>query len=513
MTKKDAKTKRAKKNSYYKVSHAHEPRSKSIKRFSLYAFFTILTIALSVLIFYRSKGYTFTKSGEVEKRGIVLIDSAPVSAKVFIDGKDTGKKTDYKLEISEGSHTLRLEAKGYKTWEKSFNIKSEQVEWFYYPYLIPNTLVTQDLQNNLPQKVYSGLNSDSKVLAASKTGLGASQSLSFEILNLKEDEPAKMTSPILVPTQIFSRQTDGALGTVSFMNWSPNGEYIYVEHTFDGKKELINLNVNSPAKSTNLTNSIGADIAQYRYDDRSRLYLLRSGELAIYNPETLAKDQIIDNAVLNFNNFKEDKYIYAKASILADRPGTEVIIKSGQETAKTITVISAGTALDLDFQYTTNRRENYLTISNLANKELIIYKNPLESDKTIQEPLFLSTFASMQSNQIKESVQGSAQPGSYIALQLSPTSIFVFNFEDESSLSYSPGSLQISDISWIDSEHLQAKTADGKIYYLDYDGNYPNEISSTNQPFSYFVKNKNKTIVVNSSDAVREKISEIKFKE
>lgn len=87
-----------------------------------------------------------------------------------------------------------------------------------------------------------------------------------------------------------------------------------------------------------------ADIAQYRYDDKSRLYLLRSGELAVYNPPVI-KEQIIDTGVLNFNNFKDDKYVYAKVSSIQDQPGTEVLLRSGQDTPKRITVISTGLQL------------------------------------------------------------------------------------------------------------------------------------------------------------------------
>ena len=325
-----SKRKKPKKNSYHKVTHAHEPRSKFIKRITFYTFFTALTIFLSVLIFYRAKGYTFTKSGEVEKRGIVLINSAPVSSKIYIDNKDIGKKTDHKLEVSEGRHSLRLEADGYKTWQRDFSIKSEEVEWFYYPYLIPNNLVSKDILNNLSQRVYSSLNSDSKVLAVYKTGVNQAENLVFEMLDLKQDDPQNITKSIIVPTQIFTKQADGRVGQVTLGKWSPNGDSIFVEHTFDGKKEVINLRVDTPAESTNITNSIGSDVTQYRYDDKSRLYLLKNGELGLYNPVSLAKEQTIDTGVLSFNNFQDSKYIYTKLSNVADKPGNIVYIKDGQ---------------------------------------------------------------------------------------------------------------------------------------------------------------------------------------
>ncbi|HRV75831.1 MAG: PEGA domain-containing protein [Candidatus Nomurabacteria bacterium] len=516
MAKKISKTKKPRKNSYHKVTYAHEPRAKFIKRVTLYTFFTALTIFLSVLIFYRAKGYTFTKNGRVEKRGILLINSAPISSKIYIDGKDIGKKTDYKLEIDEGSHNLRLEANGYRTWEKNFSIKAEEVEWFYYPYLIPNSLVSKDILTNIPKKTYSSLNSDSKVIAVSKSGLSLAQSYIFEELNLKEDDPANISNTIIVPSQIFTRQADGSLGDIKFDKWSPNGDSIFLEHTFDDNKELINLRVDAPAESTNLTNSVGVGINQYRYDDKSKLYLNKNGELAIYNPVSLVKEQIIDIEVLDFNNFRNSKYVYSKTSKDAEKPGIQVLIKDDQNSPKLVNTLFVGNPKDLDFQYTANRRDYYLSISNLYNKELIIYKNPLDSmdDNTkVSNPLFLSTFESMKSNQIKESIQGSPQPGTYIAIHLSENTLFIYNFEKESSQTFTLNNLKINDFSWIDSEHLQLKTTDEKIFYIDYDGNYLNEITSTSQVFSYFIKSKNKTITINEVQPGLDKISEIKFKD
>lgn len=513
MSSKKAKTKKPNKNSYHKVSHAHEPISRLVRRLSLYTFFTILTIALSIVIFYRAKGYTFTKSGEVEKRGIVLINSAPVSAKIFIDGKDTGKKTDHKFEINEGNHSLRLEATGYRTWYKDFSIKSEEVEWFYYPYLIPDKLLPKDIQTNLIPKTYSSLNSDGKIIAVSKTGLAKNQSFNFELINLKESEYLKMASPLIVPSQIFSRQTDGSLGTIIFKSWSPNGDSIFLEHNYNSKKEIINLKVDNPTESKNLTVSIGQDISQYRYDDKSRLYLLRGGELAVYNSKNLSKDLVVDTGVLTFNNFKEDKYVYAKSGVNNTGQSVDIYIKDGQNTALKVNTFNSTDPNSLDFQYTINRRTGYLSIANTSLKELVIFKNPLDVASASKGPLFLSTFPEMISGQINESVQGSSQPGSYIALQLSAGSIFIYNFEAEESLKYSQADLNMTKVSWIDSERLQARTSDGKVYYFDYDGNYLNQISSTNQELSFFIKSEDKTIVINADINNKEKISQINFKQ
>lgn len=515
MAQKNKKAKKPKKNSYHRVNHSHEPRSRFLRRISMYGAFTIITIVLSVLIFYRAKGYTFTKNGQVERRGIVLIDSAPVSSKISIDGKDTGKKTDYKLEVNEGSHTLKLEADGYRTWETSFNIRSEQVEWFYYPYLIPTNIAEDVIQANIAAKTYSSLSSDNEIAAASKTGSGRGETFKLELIQLKDADPLSTAKELIVPSQIFSRQADGSLGAVSFSRWSPNGNSIFIEHVFDSKKEVINLRVDAPEESTNLTNSIGSGLTEYRYDDGSKIHLLNNGQLAIYNPKTLQKESVVDISVLSFNTFQSNKFVYTKLPVADEVSGLDVFIKDGDNQPKKVTHINGVTPQDLDFHYTTNRRVNYLSISNLVAKELLIFKNPLD-DTQIGEPLFLSTFNSLASNQIKPSPLGSPQPGAYIALQLTASSIFIYDFEVERSITYdlslSLGGSEIQNMSWIDSERLQVKTTDSKVYYLDYDGNYVNQITKTDQPLSFFIKSEDKTVIINSAEPGKQTFSQIRFK-
>lgn len=513
MNNSDSKRKKTKKNAFHKVNHSHEPHSRFLKRVSAYTFFAILTVVLSVLVFYRAKGYTFTKSGQVEKRGIVLINSAPVSAKISVDGKDIGKKTDYKLEISEGNHSLKLEADGYRTWQTNFSIRSEQVEWFYYPYLIPTEINEEVVQADLEPKTYSGLGPDSRLMSASKSGSGRNQTLNLELLQLKDQNPITTAKQVIIPSQLFSRQEDGTIGNISFGEWSPNGDSIFLDHVYDGKKEVINLRVNAPEESKNLSTT-NPGTTDYKYDGRSRLNLLINGELGVYDPKTLQKEATIENSVLSFDVFEDSIHVFAKATDQSDSAGLNIFVKEGQNDSKKITNLKVAGPQDLDFQYTTNRRTNYLSIANQAQRELLIYKNPLESSASL-EPLFLSTFSTLQSKQIKQSPTGSSQPGSYIAMQLSPSSIFIYNFETEKSISYDLNSvvpaIDISGISWIDSERIQARSADGNVYYLDYDGNYTNLITKTDQPFSFFIESEDKTVIINNKDA-KQVFSQVNFK-
>jgi hypothetical protein len=524
----EPKSKSKSKNKHAKLTRSHEPRSKFIKRVLMYSFFAALTIILTILVYYRAKGYSFTSDGEVVRKGIVLVDSAPVSAKIFLDNKEVDE-TEAKLEVIEGNHNLKIQAEGYRSWERSFNIKSQEVKWFFYPYLIPEVLKEETLLDNLTPKLYSQLSPNGRVVSAFKSGAGASQALNLELLNLREDDSAKIAKPLIIPTQTLSRLPNGELGEVKFIEWSPNGDSLLLEHKLGESIEIINIRIENPVESLNLNKSLSSQPTEVHYDSRSRLNILTNGQIGLYDPKTLANEQVITEGALSFQNFADEKYVYTKQTETLD-----VYLQEGSTVPIKINSFTESSSADLDYKYIVNRRTGYLILTNLAKKELFIYKNPLDTQITLTEPpqplepFYLSTFENMLSPKIKNSPTGSPQPGSYLLIQLSPTEIFSYNLEDEDSLTFNVNQnsdsqqiqdqtiqkeLQIADFAWIDSQRIQIRSPEGNIYYLDFDGNYLNLITNTNKEFTYFIKSKNKTVAISTSAEGQEKINQIKFKE
>lgn len=66
---------------------------------------------------------------EITSAGDVRIKSTPNQAIVYLDGKDTGKKTNCILtDISTGTHTIMLIKEGYVNYVKSIQVKANQVK-------------------------------------------------------------------------------------------------------------------------------------------------------------------------------------------------------------------------------------------------------------------------------------------------------------------------------------------------------------------------------------------------
>jgi len=64
---------------------------------------------------------------EIPKLGVLIIESTPNSATVYLNGKDTGKVTPTQLEdLKLGNfYTIKLSKSGYKSWTKSIKVDKE----------------------------------------------------------------------------------------------------------------------------------------------------------------------------------------------------------------------------------------------------------------------------------------------------------------------------------------------------------------------------------------------------
>jgi len=56
--------------------------------------------------------------------GSVLVESRPTAARVFVDGKEVGRTPLLLPDVRAGSHVVRLELDGHRTWTASVRVVS-----------------------------------------------------------------------------------------------------------------------------------------------------------------------------------------------------------------------------------------------------------------------------------------------------------------------------------------------------------------------------------------------------
>jgi Tol biopolymer transport system component len=91
----------------------------------LVSFALVITIAIIAIFFARGYQIDFTKK-TVSGTGILVATSDPDGAEVLINGK-LKTATNNTINLEPGKYTIRLEKDGFSPWEKSVEVKREEV--------------------------------------------------------------------------------------------------------------------------------------------------------------------------------------------------------------------------------------------------------------------------------------------------------------------------------------------------------------------------------------------------
>lgn len=164
----------------------------------------IFVVTAPVLIFYTS-GYRFNPNkNTIERNGTLIVDSIPRSAEVFLNGNDINNTTPATLQnLSPGPYAIRVTRNNYLPWEKTLDVRAEQVTFANAIHLWLNTVPSLMREGEFGRL---SANQDGDTLAALDTS-------STEILFLSTGN--RLVSRVLTPE--FVREEQPA------MRWSENG--------------------------------------------------------------------------------------------------------------------------------------------------------------------------------------------------------------------------------------------------------------------------------------------------
>lgn len=122
-------------------------------RFTIYPIVALVVLALVVFVVYSAAGYQISyKDGKfvTTETGIIIINTKPGDAEVYLDGELYKKKTpsfalfDLKINrIMIGDHNLKISKNGYEVWDGTVNVKPGLVSWVNYILLLPQERETE----------------------------------------------------------------------------------------------------------------------------------------------------------------------------------------------------------------------------------------------------------------------------------------------------------------------------------------------------------------------------------
>ena len=91
---------------------------------------TIITLTALILLFY-AQGYRLNiKNMSVIKTGILVLESLPNQASVFVDGEIQKNKTPIGQSLTPGDYNVSVEKHGYRPWYKKVSVQAEYISSF-----------------------------------------------------------------------------------------------------------------------------------------------------------------------------------------------------------------------------------------------------------------------------------------------------------------------------------------------------------------------------------------------
>lgn len=242
-------------------------------RIRLAAIYGIMVVAVLLLVaglYFIVQGYRFNQfDGKIEQGGLVQFNTTPTGADVWLDEFQLANRTQSKLTVGAGSHTITMQKNGYNPWKKTVTVRAGEILWLDYVRLIPNNLTAESV---LPLTGISSAKAshDAKTLAVIENA--AVPAVTF--VNLDSTAPTKRQITLPVDTYIIATEPD--TNTFELYAWSYDNRYILLKHTTGASTEWISLNTADGKIAKNITTVLGVDAkdVQYSVDDANTLFIL-----------------------------------------------------------------------------------------------------------------------------------------------------------------------------------------------------------------------------------------------
>jgi len=214
-------------------------------------FLVLVIIAAAAVVFY-ARGFKLDSTGNLTRTGLLVIDSTPDGAQVFLDERLTSAADTTITFLTPKTYHLKLTKEGYTTWEKDVEIKADlttevnAVLFPSIPELKPLTFTGVEspvLSNNGEKLVYG-------VSSGEKAGLW--------VIGMEERALSFNRAP--TPQQLV-KDTSSLKFSNGLASWSPDDKTILVtlqENEKDGEQFTRNYLLEEGKLNTSLRDSTGS---------------------------------------------------------------------------------------------------------------------------------------------------------------------------------------------------------------------------------------------------------------
>lgn len=443
--------------------HRVNPKKNRAVVMRVVAYATIITLSVitTALLLFVALGYRFNRDGEVVKSGLLLVDNKPEAAQIYIDGKLEDGSSPGRFVLPTRSYELSLERSGYIGWKRQLTILPQTVLQVRYPILIPEKITTEALID-IPKPQTISQADNNKQLVYHVAG---ESNLRRIVLDPVQPELSTVTLPSAIVRE------NGSLGTFQFIDWSLNSKHVLAQQTLpSGTTRVLSIDTDSPDRTVDMTAAFAAapptDVA-YVDNETRIIHGLHEGTLRRYNIEDLATE-VVAERVLSYQSYGDD--LLALTRLSEDGTQVEVAVQRGETVAVLETFTD--TAARPEIAYAEYDGDDYLVVASSDQELARVYKNPLSRPILKRQiPFVLLPITSVGTIKFSPNNQ-------YVYLRSGQT-VLTYDFENTRANTIKLTDSINGEVTWMNGSHLAFQSDDLVNHLLDFDGNYNNEIATS----------------------------------
>lgn len=111
----------------------------------------LLVVGGTIILVALGRGYSYDfASGRFILNGLIIFRSNPGGAAIYLESKDTRRRTPYRTTLEAGLYNFELRKEGYQTWRKRLEVVASGVTQANYIWLFPTKISSRKLTETAP---------------------------------------------------------------------------------------------------------------------------------------------------------------------------------------------------------------------------------------------------------------------------------------------------------------------------------------------------------------------------
>lgn len=429
----------------------------------------VLAVILLVAGFYLViQGYRFNKfDRKIEQGGLVQFNSTPTGADVWLDQTRLANKTQSKLTVGAGSHTVSMQKTGYNTWKKDVTVRAGGILWLNYVRLVPQNLA---VENVMPLKgVGSGkVSYDTKTYAV----IEKESEPVITFVGLDTAEPTKRE--LTLPADSYTLPAEGEQQSFNLYTWAYDNRYILVKHTYGTHVEWVSFNTADGKTAKNLTRVLGIDAVdvQYAKDDANTLIMLTAAsEVRKTNIDQKTVSGPLLTNVHDFTVYDTVTVAYTTNQDPITQKCTAGYLTIGAAAPRVVYQTAAGDSSPLAITINKYFGKVYQVVAH--GQKLFVYSGDL-STSDAKDPVPFALLATLDLAGNAEKIGFSPDEHRFV-YALSGNRVLTYDLDLSVDADISLQAVPQTGIDWIDEFHF-VTVEDSTVHMYDYDGTNGHEM-------------------------------------